>query len=126
MVLLYQEYDEEITTSGFATDLRAPRAENQSNLEQKVFSLESTIKAKDVALAKLKDELAAMKDNVYTVGWTAYMSTFSTKQYKTQCMIHANIIWWGILRTSYNSILTYLDIFVDYSYQGHGQSSPTS
>lgn len=65
MVLLHQGSDEEtMNTSGFVTDMGAPKMENKSELEQRVFSLESSIKHKDVALAKLKDELAVMKDKV--------------------------------------------------------------
>ena len=66
MVLLYQGSEEDtINTSNFVTDLGAPKTENKLELEQRVFSLESTIKDKDVALAKLKNELATMKDKVH-------------------------------------------------------------
>ena len=66
MVLLYKGSDEEtIKTSGFATDVGATRtglgAEN--DLEQKVLTLESTLREKNAALTELRNELAMMKVN---------------------------------------------------------------
>lgn len=60
MFLLYKESDEETTTkmSGFVMDIKP---ENNLELEQRVLSLESTIKNKDSALTELHNQLVMIK-----------------------------------------------------------------
>lgn len=58
MFLLFNEAEEDCSTksAGFVTEVGT-----FVDLEQKVLSLESTIKDRDAALAKLRDELDAVK-----------------------------------------------------------------
>ena len=63
MVLLYQKSDDEtIKNSGFATDMGATmKTEGNLDLEQKVLTLQSTIRDKDAELTELRKEVAALK-----------------------------------------------------------------
>ena len=60
MVLLYQESDEEISVVAI-DQVTTITTESNSELEQKVLILNSTIRNKDAELAELKKELAAIK-----------------------------------------------------------------
>lgn len=63
MVLLYQKSDDEtIKSSGFVTDMGVTiKTENNLELEQKVLTLQSTIRDKDAELTELRKEVAALK-----------------------------------------------------------------
>ena len=59
MVLLHKKSDEDASTG--ANNSFPSEVGKQSQLEKRVTSLETTVKDKDMALAKLKDELAAVR-----------------------------------------------------------------
>lgn len=59
MVLLHKNSDKDLSVA--ANNSFPSEVGKQSQLEKRVTSLETEVKDKDIALAKLKDELAAVK-----------------------------------------------------------------
>ena len=59
MVLLHKKSDKDASTG--ANNSFPSEVGKQSQLEKRVTSLETVVKDKDTALAKLKDELAAVR-----------------------------------------------------------------